>query len=133
MIQLVPLFFAALAHCETRGSVNPDTAIGADGRSVGRYQLTAIYVADVNRILKLKGHPEQQYQLADRTDLVKSEEMIRVYLGYYAPIRERTLGRPMLPWELAMIHHMGPSVRLGASSDEDHYSRTFERRYARGL
>lgn len=134
MIQLLPIFFVALAHCETRGEKNPDIAIGSDGMSVGRYQLVSVYVMDVNRILRLQGHPEKQYQLEDRTDPAKAEEMIRIYLGYYGPLKEKAFGRELEPWELALIHHYGPTAWTRVkSADSDAYSRRFQARYDRGL
>ena len=63
--------------------------------AAGLYQISRIYLKDVNRILGYR-----KYILADRFDPQKSEEMVRIYLGHYG--KNKTLE------DIARIHNGGP-------------------------
>ena len=90
---------SAIAWVESR---NNDYAIGDNGEAVGRYQLHRIYVDDVNRIAGTS------YTYADRTDPLKSRQMVEIYLNYYGEVyRQRTGKRPTAE-VLARIHNGGP-------------------------
>ena len=69
-------FIRALIHVESRGNTE---AVGKSN-DVGILQITPIYVAEVNRILK-----EKRYTLEDRTDPDKSIEMFRIMQDYHNP------------------------------------------------
>lgn len=89
----------AIAAVESGGN---DHAVGDDGRAVGRYQITPIYLADVNRIAGT------DYTLSDRTDPVKSAEMVKIYLAHYGKRYRRITGRQITAEVLSRIHNGGP-------------------------
>lgn len=97
------LFILTLLHTiaavESGGN---DFAVGDGGMAVGRYQITPIYLADVNRIAGTC------YTLADRTDPVKAAEMVRIYLAHYGRRYIRITGRPITAEVLSRIHNGGP-------------------------
>ena len=70
-----------LAIIKTESDFNPIT-VGKSG-DVGLYQITKIYVDEVNRILG-----EQIYSHADAFDFTKANEMFDIYQGYYNPNKE---------------------------------------------
>ena len=70
-----------LAIVKTESEFNT-LAVGKSG-AVGMYQITGIYVDEVNRILG-----EQVYSHADAFDFVKSKEMFDIYQGHYNPDKE---------------------------------------------
>lgn len=70
-----------LAIVKTESDFNPIT-VGKSG-DVGLYQITKIYVDEVNRILG-----EQVYSHADAFDFTKANEMFDIYQGYYNPNKE---------------------------------------------
>jgi len=55
-----------------------EQAIGDSGESYGCLQIQEICIEDVNRILG-----EDRYEHKDAFDLVKSIEILRIYLGHY--------------------------------------------------
>ena len=76
-------------------SSNDPNAYNAAEDAAGLYQISRIYLKDVNRILGYR-----KYILADRFDPQKSEEMVRIYLGHYG--KNKTLE------DIARIHNGGP-------------------------
>jgi len=117
IMELSMLFLMGIAHCETRGEKDPDHAIGKDFLSFGRYQITAQYLNDVNRI------SGKHFTMDDCYDPVKSQEMMEIYLGYYVQRAERRTGRLLEPWEIALIHRHGP--RGYERGKKDHYAVEF--------
>lgn len=73
------ILVSALIQVESGGD---SLAVGKTN-DLGALQLTPIYVADVNRILK-----EERYTLEDRRSLVKSKEMFEIIQGHYNPERD---------------------------------------------
>jgi hypothetical protein len=69
-------YLEALSYVESRGN---DSLIGSSN-DVGRYQITPIYVKEVNRILR-----KDVYTLDDRYSKSKSEEMIYILNKKYNP------------------------------------------------
>jgi len=92
-------FYEALASVESGG--NP-SAVGDGGRSVGLYQISKIYVDDVNRIAGTR------YTHDDRFDPVKSRKMVGIYLAHYGRRYTRMTGHPTTLDVLAAIHNGGP-------------------------
>ena len=68
----------------------------------GPMQITSGFVRDVNRISKGK-----QFDLMDRLDMGKSIEMATIWLNYYKPIAEKSIGRPMNHYDLAAMYNTG--------------------------
>jgi hypothetical protein len=97
-------FLNALALAESNNNV---LAKGDNGRSVGCYQITSIYVDDVNRICRIKNLPET-YSYSDRTDYEKSTEMVTIYLQYYGELYHKSTNKPVDDEVLARIHNGGP-------------------------
>lgn len=64
----------AIEWVESRGGPN---AVGPGGE-IGLYQISEVYVDDINRMLG-----ENKYTYADRWDAEKSRVMVAVYLRYY--------------------------------------------------
>ena len=62
-------------------------AVG-NSKDLGLYQLTPIYVEEVNRILKMKNTPDSLlYNHVDAFDMKKSMEMFDIMQGHYNPTR----------------------------------------------
>lgn len=95
--------YEAIATVESNGN---DYAIGDNGNAVGRYQIWKIYVDDVNRICKLLRN-KKQYTYADRTNPVKSLEMVKIYTWFYAKRYERLTGKKATDEIKARIHNGG--------------------------
>lgn len=95
--------YEAIATVESNGN---DYAIGDNGNAVGRYQIWKIYVNDVNRICKLLRN-KKQYTYADRTNPVKSLEMVKIYTDFYAKRYERLTGKKATDEIKARIHNGG--------------------------
>ena len=95
--------YAAIATVESNGN---DYAIGDNGNAVCRYQIWKIYVDDVNRICKLKRF-KKRYAYADRTNPVKSLEMVKIYTWFYAKRYERLTGNKATAEIIARIHNGG--------------------------
>jgi hypothetical protein len=68
---------------------------------VGKYQLSAIMVRDVNRILG-----KEVYTYSDRSDPVKSRKMVIIYLRHYGTAKR--IGREPTVQDLVLIHAAGP-------------------------
>ena len=91
-VALAPLF-AAIAQVESDN--------GKTSKNV--YQLTRIYVDDVNRISK-----DEAFLYEDRNDRCKAERMMCIYWTYYGKRYLDQTGRTPT-WEtLARIHNGGP-------------------------
>lgn len=117
MMKLTAIFLLAIAHCETRGEKKPDLAVGGDHRSVGRYQITQIYLADANRFMGTN------YNILDMTYPDKAESVMLAYLTHYVRQAEEKRGYELEDWEVALIHHHGPNGwKRGAN---DHYAISF--------
>ena len=71
----------------------------------GLLQITSGCLRDVNRINSKRGG--KQYDLMDRLDFNKSCEIATVWLSYYKPIVEKSIGRPMNHYDLAMMYNVG--------------------------
>ena len=95
--------YEAIAIVESNGN---DYAIGDSGKAVGRYQIWKIYVDDVNRICKLK-RINKSFTYADRTNPVKSLEMVKIYTDFYAKRYERLTGKKATAEIIARIHNGG--------------------------
>ena len=85
----------AIEWVESRGDAN---AVGSCG-GVGAYQLTEIYVDDVNRILGL-WDLEMRFSYDDRWDRDKSRMMTKIFTDYW------------------VCHHIVSLIRVGVSSNE---------------
>lgn len=70
------IFTAALIQVESKG----DRFAKGKTQDVGIFQITPIYVKEVNRILG-----EEKYTLSCRTDIGKSMEMFMIYQNYHNP------------------------------------------------
>lgn len=95
--------YEAIATVESN---NNDYAIGDNGNAVGRYQIWKIYVDDVNRICKLL-RIKKRFTYADRTNPVKSLEMVKIYIDFYAKRYERLTGNKATDEIKARIHNGG--------------------------
>lgn len=91
--------YDAIAYVESRGI---DCSVGDNGKAVGRYQLHKVYVDDVNRIA------DAQYTYADRTNPIKSLEMVKIYIGHYSDVYTMETGLPATDEIKARIHNGGP-------------------------
>lgn len=87
-------FFEAIEVVETEKGDTP--------HELGLYQITRIFVDDVNRIL---GY--DKYEYIDRLDRKKSQDMILVYLEHYAT--PERLGRPVTVEDEVRIIKGGPN------------------------
>jgi len=79
-----------------------ETERGDTPRSLGLYQITGIFVDDVNRIL---GY--DKYKYIDRLDRQKSQAMILIFLEHYAT--PERLGRPATLEDKARMIKGGPN------------------------
>ena len=92
-VALAPLF-AAIAEVESNNGLTSDNV----------YQLTNIFVDDVNRISKT-----ESFTYNDVFDREKSERMMEIYWGHYVKEYYNALKAPPT-WEaLARIHNGGPN------------------------
>lgn len=82
-----------------------ETSSGNDPGSLGPYQITAIFVEDVNRIL---GKPT--FSLSDRFDYRKSRQMITIFLNHYAT--QGRVGRSVTYEDMARMIKGGPDGYL---------------------
>ncbi len=94
----------AIKWVESRGD---SKAVGDNGKAVGAYQITKIYVDDVNRI-----DWWNNYTYQDRYDEVKSREMTKTYICWYLRFTHRII-RDSGWWDkqfeyMARIHNGGP-------------------------
>jgi len=85
----------AIEWVESRGDTN---AVGSCGEA-GAYQLSKIYVDDVNRILGL-WDLEMRFSYDDRWDRDKSRMMTKIFTDYW------------------VCHHIVNLIRVGVSSNE---------------
>jgi hypothetical protein len=96
----------AIAKQET-GGIAPnkrDRAIGDNGRALGRYQIHAEAVKDVNRIYKTN------YTHKDMFDPVKAEDVLVKYLTFWGKFNKKHKGiEPSLKNLAAMWNGGGPS------------------------
>ena len=90
--------FRAIAMVESGGD---NSKIGKAGEA-GQYQLTRIYVDDVNRIIRCPA-----YLYVHRLCPCFSKKMMLVYWGHYATVER--LGRVATLEDLARIHNGGPN------------------------
>jgi hypothetical protein len=98
MINLIPVAISLIFLAETeRGAVLYDQK--------GCLQITSGCLRDVNRINAKRGG--KQYDLSDRLDFAKSQEIAEAWLGYYKPIVERSTGKPMTAYDLATMWNVG--------------------------
>lgn len=80
-----------------------DAAVGDNGKALGRYQIHACYVADVNRIAKAS------YTHTSAHDGAIAACMVRVYLRHYARRYERLTGLVVDAEALCRMHNGGPN------------------------
>ena len=97
-------FYNALAAVESN---RQDSAVGDDGKAVGRYQIWSEYVDDVNRICALR-KDARRFTDADRTDPVQSLQIVQIYLDFYGKHYTRQTGESATAEVLARIHNGGP-------------------------
>lgn len=98
-------FLWALAGVE---SGHNDAAVNAAEGAHGRFQIRQGYLTDANEVLGTA------YTLRDMHDPRLAMEVVRAYLGRYAPAFEARTGRPATAVDLARIHNGGPR---GAEKD----------------
>ena len=79
-----------------------ENAVGDNGKAVGAYQQHAVFVCDVNRILK-----EDLYTLEDRKSAFLARRMAKIYLTYYGNRYERITGKRASNEVLARIYNGG--------------------------
>lgn len=72
---------SALSYVESR---DDDEARNPSSSALGRWQMTRIYVDEVNRILRERGSIKR-YRYADRKDKEKAREMFEIYQGKHNP------------------------------------------------
>lgn len=96
-IALAPLF-AAIAQIESEN--------GRTSENV--YQLSAQYVADVNRIAALTNQ-NVAFADSDVRDRAKAEQMMCIYLSFYGARYLRQTGKTPTLETLARIHNGGPN------------------------
>lgn len=75
---------SALSYVESR---DDDEARNPSSSALGRWQMTRIYVDEVNRIQGLRGETER-FGYGDRTDAVKAREMFDIYQSFHNPDRD---------------------------------------------
>lgn len=103
----------AIEQVESGGN---KAAVGANGER-GLYQLSEIYIDDVNRICALQGYStDRTYDYIDAFNEINSKRMVWIYTSYYLDIyaSKLTIGigqSPPLPIEeiVARIHNGGPT------------------------
>lgn len=99
----------AIAQVESDTGKHPDTyEIGPDGE-LGMYQITPIYVAEVNRILG-----GNIYALKDRKDNAKARNMTKIHISYHGK------GQPIELW---------PALHRGGGSGIDKLSEPYMQEY----
>lgn len=84
-------------------SKSDDTAVGDNGKAIGRYQIWETYVNDVNRFAKTS------YVWTDAKDPLKAKQIVILYLNYYGARYERLTGKKATFEVLARIHNGGPN------------------------
>ena len=92
---------AALSYVESR---DDDTAVNPISGATGRWQMTRIYVDEVNRILSLSGDV-RRFRYDDRKDPVRARRMFDIFQSFHNPEKDI---------ELAIRLHRGidsPSYR----------------------
>lgn len=99
---LRPLF-DAIAYVESKGDF---IAVGPGGE-IGMYQLTPVYVDDVNRILQWRRINGRNYTYADRYNPKLCEEMMIIYWEHYTGCVH--LVRDADWSDLVRIHYGGPN------------------------
>lgn len=72
-----------LAIIQTESKFNPQAVGRSDDRGI--FQATPIWVAEVNRIIKLKKLETEPYSHADAFDIQKSLEMFNIIQDYHNP------------------------------------------------
>lgn len=92
---------AALSYVESR---DDDAAVNPISGATGRWQMTRIYVDEVNRILSLSGD-ERRFRYDDRKDPARARRMFDIFQSFHNPDKDI---------ELAIRLHRGigsPSYR----------------------
>lgn len=94
-------FFNAIGQVESN---NNDSAIGDNGKSVGRYQIKVVYIMDAWNVDRTEAEKIHK-KLA--SDPALGRETIYRYMSRYAPdsVRQKEWAK------LAAIHNRGPSAR----------------------
>lgn len=118
---LRPLF-NAIAYVESRD----DFLAEGPGGELGLYQLTTVYIDDVNRILQWRHINGRNYTYADRYDPKLCEEMMVIYWEHYTGCVH--LVRDADWSDLARIHYGGPNGHK--SGRTIHYWNRIETRLA---
>lgn len=90
--------------------------IGDDGKALGIGQIHKVCIDDVNRILGYKC-----YSYDDRKNVIKSKQIMRVYLSYYGARYEKLTKKKATSTILCRIWNGGP----------DGYKKTATLAYAR--
>ena len=104
MTSQLSIFLLALAMVESHID---DDAIGKHGE-VGRYQISQIYIDDVNRIIKEKGD-NTTFTLQDMKNPYLAQRAILEYINYYGTKYKNDTGSNDVTWEVvARIHNGGP-------------------------
>lgn len=90
---------SALSYVESR---NDDNARNPSSSATGRWQMTRIYVDEVNRIQGLRNNPER-FAYDDRRDSATARRMFDIFQSYYNPEKDI---------KLAIRLHRGKELRL---------------------
>ena len=91
----------AIAQVESNGD---DSAIGDNGKAVGRFQIWKTYVDECNRISNIK-KLGKTFTYEDRLNPEKSEEMVIIYLSFWGNQYERKTKQTATLEVLAKIHN----------------------------
>lgn len=93
--------FEAIRWIESRDGKDPDSKHKGTCGELGPYQITDIYLKDVN--LELEHRDRSPFPSDARLYRAESERMMRVYFQMY--------GDGLSKVELGMLHHAGPDWR----------------------
>lgn len=97
-------FFLALAIVESNCN---DNAIGKHGE-VGRYQISQIYLDDVNRIRGEYDYYSDNLLMEQMTNEHLAELAVLTYINYYCEKCRKKTGKPITFEMMARIHNGGP-------------------------
>lgn len=81
-------------------------AIGDNGKAVGPYQQHAVFVAEVNRLNKLRGI-DSNYTWEDSKDMVKSRQIAKDWIDIVVPKLKERLGKEPSDYQIAQAYNLG--------------------------
>ena len=98
----------AIRIVETGGEVDPLTAVGDNGTSIGPYQISEAYYNDaVGQTPSLQDSGQTYQNVMGPGSCAYSEMVIQAYMDRYAT--EARLGRTATEEDIARIHNGGPN------------------------